>query len=127
MKPETIEESAIRPLIEQFYERVKADALLGPVFDAAVHDWDDHHARLTDFWSSIMRMSGRYKGSPLAMHLRHAQFMTRHRFERWLEIWRETTDEMLPPPVAAAIQAKAARMAESFQLAVQYHRPSMAA
>lgn len=120
--PSMIAEEAIQPLVEAFYERVRADPLLAPVFGAHVHDWDDHHARLADFWSSILRTSGRYKGSPLALHLLHADAMTPERFERWLSLWRATSEEVLPPPVAAVVQAKAARIAESFQLAIQYRR-----
>lgn len=125
-RPSLIDESALRPLIGQFYERVRADPLLGPVFAAAVHDWDDHHARLADFWSSVMLTTGRYKGNPVALHLIHAASMTPERFDRWLTLWRRTTDERLDPAAAAALQAKAARIAESLQLAVQYRRPAAA-
>jgi hemoglobin len=121
--PSLIQEADIRPLVESFYEKVRADPLLAPVFVAHVHDWEDHHARLADFWSSIMLTSGRYKGSPLALHLMHADELTKERFDRWLELWRETSAELLAPPIAAAVQAKAARIAESFQLAIRY-RPS---
>jgi hemoglobin len=117
-----LEESAIRPVVERFYERVRADGALGPVFQAAVHDWDDHHGRLADFWSSVMLTSGRYKGNPVALHLRHARALTPAAFERWLNLWALTTEEMLPLPVARAMQAKAARIAESLQLAIQYRR-----
>lgn len=125
-RPPLIDEAALRPLIEHFYQRVRADALLGPVFAAAVHDWDDHHARLADFWSSVMLTTGRYKGNPVALHLIHADSMTPERFARWLTLWRQTTDERLDPAAAAAMQAKAARIAESLQLAVQYRRPAAA-
>lgn len=122
-----IDEAAIRPLIEAFYARVRGDDLLGPIFGAAVHDWNDHHGRLSDFWSSVMLTSGRYKGNPVALHLLHAEAMTADRFARWLSLWRDTTNERLAPAVAAALQAKAERIAESLQLAVQYRRPSQAA
>ena len=125
-RPPLIDEAALRPLIEHFYERVRADPLLGPAFGAAVHDWDDHHARLADFWSSVMLTTGRYKGNPVALHLIHADSMTPDRFARWLALWRQTTDERLDPAAAAAMQAKAARIAESLQLAVQYRRPAAA-
>lgn len=118
----TLEDNEIRPLVEQFYQRVRADRLLGPIFSASVEDWDDHHARLADFWSSIMLTTGRYKGNPLALHLLHSEAMTPDRFARWLELWRETSNALLSPPAAAAVQAKAARIAESFQLAIQYRR-----
>lgn len=115
-----LEEVAIRPVVERFYDHVRADAALGPVFAAAVQDWNDHHARLADFWSSVMLTTGRYKGNPVALHLRHADALTPAAFARWLQLWAQTTDEMLPPEVARAMQAKAARIAESLQLAIQF-------
>jgi hemoglobin len=122
-----LEEGEIRPVVERFYARVRADEALGPVFDAVIHDWNDHHARLTDFWSSVMLSSGRYKGNPVALHARHAEALTPQTFVRWLQLWAQTTDEMLPPPIARAMQAKAARIAESLQLALHYRAASHAA
>jgi hemoglobin len=118
-----LEEAAIKPLVGRFYERVRADAELGPVFSEAVLDWDDHHARLADFWSSVMLATGRYKGNPVALHIRHSKALTPAAFNRWLSLWRETTEELLPLPVARAMQAKAERIAESLQLAIRHRRP----
>lgn len=122
-RPQIVDESALRPLIEAFYARVRADPGLGPVFADAVSDWDDHHGRLADFWSSVMLGSGRYKGNPVALHLIHADRLAPELFARWLELWRLTTEEMLPPAAAIALQEKAGRIAESLQLAIRYRRP----
>lgn len=116
-----IDESSIRLLVERFYSRVRADPLLAPVF-AAVEDWDDHQGRLSDFWSSVMFATGRYKGDPVARHLRHAESMTHERFHRWLALWRLSAEEMLPPDAARAVQVRAERIAESLQLAVTRRR-----
>lgn len=113
-----IDEAALERLIPAFYARVRADAEIGPLFDAAVHDWPDHLEKLIAFWSSVMLTSGRYKGSPMAAHLRHKAAITPAMFDRWLAIWAATTGEMLAPAAAAALQAKAARIAESLQLAL---------
>ena len=121
-----IEEAWLQPLVERFYARVQADPLLSPVFAQAVADWPDHHRRLVDFWSSIMLTTGRYKGNPVALHMRHADAMTPERFARWLQLWRQTSDEMLPAAAAAAVQAKAERIAESLALAIRYRRPAAA-
>jgi truncated hemoglobin YjbI/tellurite resistance-related uncharacterized protein len=115
---EGIEEAGLRRLIERFYARVRVDELLGPLFNDAVHDWPDHLQKLADFWSSVMLTSGRYKGTPLAAHLKHKDRITPAMFERWLALWRETTDAHMSPEAAAALQAKAARIAQSLQLAV---------
>ena len=113
-----IDEAALERLIPAFYARVRDDAQIGPLFTDAVHDWPDHLERLVAFWSSVMLTSGRYKGSPMAAHLKHRDAITPAMFDRWLAIWTDTTNELLAPGAAAALQAKAARIAESLQLAL---------
>ncbi len=113
-----IDEAALERLIPAFYDRVRADADIGPLFNAAVHDWANHLEKLVAFWSSVMLTSGRYKGSPVAKHLKHQAAITPAMFDRWLAIWADTTNELLAPAAATALQAKAARIAESLQLAL---------
>jgi truncated hemoglobin YjbI/tellurite resistance-related uncharacterized protein len=113
-------EAALPALLERFYARVRADAELGPVFNDAVEDWDRHLATLTDFWSSVMLTTGRYRGNPMQVHRRHGARISSEMFGRWLEIWNQTTAEMVSPPVAEAMQAKAARIAHSLDLAIHF-------
>lgn len=111
-----IDEAALARLIPRFYQRVREDAALGPVFDEAIDDWPEHLDRLVDFWSSVMLRSGRYKGNPMSAHMRHKARITPALFERWLALWAETTNAVMAPRAAAALQHKAARIAESLQL-----------
>lgn len=113
-------EADLPPLMERFYGRVRADAVLGPVFAASVDDWPEHLNRIASFWSSVMLSSGRYKGQPVRVHLAIAHRITPAMFERWLAIWRECTDAMLPREAAEAMQSRAARIAESLQLAIAH-------
>lgn len=122
-----ITEEDIARLIPAFYARVRQDALLGPIFNGAIDDWPHHLVKLQDFWSSVMLTTGRYKGQPMAAHIRHDASLTREAFDRWLELWRQTTDELLPPATAAALQDKASRIGESLQLGVRLHRERNAA
>ena len=62
--------------VDRFYAKARADALLGPVFNDAVEDWPHHLAKIQAFWSSVMLTSGRYKGSPMAAHLKHGARLT---------------------------------------------------
>ncbi len=116
--PETLDDAALTALVEEFYARVRADAELGPVFNDAVHDWPEHLQQLSRFWHSVMHGSGRYKGQPVPAHMRHIGRITPELFARWLALWARTTDELMPADAAAALQAKAARIAESLQLAL---------
>jgi hemoglobin len=118
-----IDEEGLSRLVALFYDRVRADAALGPVFEGAVEDWPEHLDRLAAFWSSVMLTSGRYKGNPMAAHLKHVHRITPALFARWLELWREATAEAMPPTVAAALQERAARIAASLQLALSKFEP----
>lgn len=119
-----IPEEALPPLLERFYERVRRDPELGPVFAEAIGNWPEHLQKLAAFWSSVMMTTGRYKGNPVAAHLRHAGKLTSVMFERWLALWASTTDEMLAPDQAAAMQAKAARIGESLRLSLRLETPA---
>ena len=71
MKIDQISEDGIRRLVDEFYARVRADTELAPIFYRAIPgDWGLHLATMRDFWSSVMLTSGRYKGNPVAVHLR---------------------------------------------------------
>ena len=117
-------EEILGRLVDCFYARVRGDELIGPLFNAAVSNWPEHLEKLTAFWSSVMLTSGRYKGNPMAAHLRHASQIEPAMFGRWLELWRETAREMLDEESAAAIVAKADRIAESLQLGLFFRLPS---
>jgi len=109
-------EEQLSELVDRFYAKVREDAVLGPVFNAAVDDWPTHLDRLSAFWSSVMLTSGRYKGNPMAVHLKHREAIRPAMFSRWLELWGQTASETLSEPAAAAVVEKADRIAESLQL-----------
>lgn len=109
-------------LIPEFYNRIRSDVVLGPIFYNAISDWPEHLETLKSFWSSIILGTGRYKGQPMVKHLLHHEKMTLANFEHWLSIWHQTTNDLLPPDHAAVLQAKADRIAESLRLGVEFHR-----
>jgi hemoglobin len=111
-----ITEQQLEQLVDRFYAKVREDEVLGPVFNAAVQDWPEHLEKLTAFWSSVMLTTGRYKGNPMVAHLKHKSVIEPAMFDRWLQLWRETASEVLDGADAAAVAAKAGRIAESLQL-----------
>ena len=108
-------------LVDRFYDTVRADALLGPVFNAAIDDWDHHLDHIAQFWAAGLLGVGRFTGRPMAKHMR--QPITPPMFDRWLALWKEATDETYVPPIAQALQARAGRIAESFKLGM-FYRPA---
>ena len=113
-----LDETALKPVVRRFYERVREDAELGPIFNDAIKDWPEHLEKLSSFWNSVMLGTGSYKGNPVAAHLKHRDRITPQLFDRWLSLWNRTATELLPGEEAAALQEKAKRIAESLQLAL---------
>jgi hemoglobin len=127
MSHTAITEADIDRLVPRFYDRVRADPVLGPIFDGAISDWPHHLEKLKAFWSSVMLGSGRFKGQPMVAHLRHGDHMTADNFSRWLALWVEETRECVGADAAAEFQDKAERIAESLQLGIWFHRERSAA
>lgn len=120
-------EQSLPGLIDTFYGRVRQDPELGPVFNDAVDDWDHHLGLLVEFWSSVMLGTKSFRGNPMQAHLKHVARIRSDMFGRWLSIWNATTSELLSPAAAEAIQAKAARIGQSLDMALHYRpeRPAL--
>lgn len=105
-----VDEPLIRRLVDTFYDRVTADAVLGPVFGSRVTDWPLHLSRMYDFWSAVVLQTGRYAGRPLERHRAIAELEPAH-FDRWLALWSQTVHDVAPPGVRERFTIPAARMA----------------
>ncbi len=122
-----VDEALIQRVVHAFYDRVRADALLGPVFDRVIaEDWDSHLAKLCDFWSSVLLMSGRFKGAPMVAHVRIEEIAPEH-FQRWLALFRETVQAICPPPAAALFIARSELIAQSLQFGISASRGELIA
>lgn len=100
-------------LVDRFYDKVQRDPVLGPVFNPAVHDWDEHKATLVDFWASVVLRAGRYRGNPMAMHRPHP--IDAAHFDHWLALWQETAVEVTGPENAQVLLAYAERIGRSLK------------
>lgn len=117
-----VTERMICDLVHVFYAKVRLDKELGPTFERVVGpDWDAHLAKLCDFWSSVLLMTGRFKGAPMDAHIRIAELRPAH-FVRWLTLFNETAEEVCPAPAAALFKEKADLIARSLQLGIAASR-----
>jgi hemoglobin len=121
-KLDQITEEGICRLVDDFYDKIRADPELGPIFFRAIPgDWGPHLATMRKFWSSVMLTSGRYKGDPVTVH-RHVAGIEMELFERWLKLFHLTSRELFVDNIADAFLEKAAHIAESLKLAL-FYRP----
>ena len=115
--PKPLDRRSIERLVEDFYGAVRADALLGPVFDAAIGArWPQHLVRKADFWATVMLGSGGYRGNVMQRHLDLPTLGAQH-VERWLELWQTPTTLLFEPAAAARLQSVAQGIARMILLA----------
>lgn len=119
---EGIDRTLIALVVQRFYARVRADAVLGPIFNPRVEDWPEHEAKITRFWSSVLLMSGEYHGSPMQVHLAIPD-LDRTDFDRWLALFDQALASSCDADQAADFRSRAARIAEAFQFARAAQRP----
>lgn len=108
------DEARLAVLVDSFYDKVRADPMLGPVFNALVDDWDAHKRLLTSFWATVALRAGSYRGNPMARH--RPLPIGRQHFERWLALWRETAGEVLEPGPAALMAGYAERIGRGLRM-----------
>jgi len=108
---ERITEDQIRAVVDEFYRRARRDHRLGPVFETQVHSWDEHLARITNFWSAALLRTGRYSGKPVEQH-RAIDDLSLGHFDRWLELFEATVRDLCSDREAEAFLVRARRMRE---------------
>jgi hemoglobin len=121
--PDALDDALIRRVVDEFYNEVRRDEVLGPIFNRRIApgDWPRHLEKMCDFWSSVLLRTGRYAGQPLRPHLEMDEIED-GTFERWLGLFRKTVDGECGPDTAARFMEMAQRIARSFRLALAFHR-----
>ena len=101
-------------LVDRFYDRVRADALLGPIFDGVARvNWETHLPKLYDFWDTVMFRANTFRGNLIGAHARliPAAAMGKELFDHWLGLFRKTVAENFDGPNAEHIVRCAEDMA----------------
>ena len=94
--PNLYTEEEVAQLVHQFYAKARKDPGLGPIFEAHVIDWDAHFVQMTNFWSAQLRGTSRFRGAPMPKHIVLPD-LTAELFERWLQLFKQTTEELGNP------------------------------
>jgi hemoglobin len=105
-------------LVDGFYERVRGDELLGPIFNDVAHtDWARHLPKMYDFWEGVLFGVAGFRGNPLAVHrdLARRVPLGRREFGRWLDLFHESVDALFSGPCAEDAKARALRIAAVMQ------------
>ncbi len=114
-------EEEIHEMVHTFYADIRRDEVLGPIFNSHVADWDEHLGKLVDFWSSILRRTGRFSGTPMPKHIALPD-LSAELFQRWLALFQQSNARLSNQELSAAANAAAQRIAQSLWFGYQMSR-----
>ncbi len=104
---------SIAQLVSRFYSDVRADQVLGPVFEVALSErWASHLPRMVEFWTTMTLGSRSFTGNVFARHMA-VPGVTELHFERWMRLWRSNTQALFEPTTAHHLQELAAGIAHN--------------
>ncbi len=105
---------AVRLLVNSFYEKVRVDPLIGPIFtDVAQVDWSSHLPKMYPFWETIILGNNAYDGHPFRPHLvvNQQHTLQPEHFERWLQLFYATLAENFTGETAEQVRQRATQIA----------------
>ena len=113
MKTDVRNHDDIKLFVNTFYDRVKADELLAPIFlEKIPGDWGPHLDIMYRFWNAALFNVREYTGNPFMKHI-HLPLQQGH-FERWIDLFYMTMDALFEGPVADEAKRRAMIMAHTF-------------
>jgi hemoglobin len=111
----------IKKLVDTFYEKVRQDELLAPIFNTRIKDrWPQHLEKMYAFWQTVLLDQHSYHGSPFPPH---AQLpINGCHFEKWIELFNSSVDSLFEGQKANEAKWRAGKMAELFQSKIDFYR-----
>lgn len=121
MKSDIKNSNEIKTLVDSFYEKVKQDELLAPIFESRITgDWGPHLETMYRFWNAALFNVREYTGNPFMTH-KNLPLAQEH-FERWINLFYQTIDELFEGDVAEEAKRRSMIMAHTFYSRMQIRK-----
>lgn len=109
-KADITTEEDIKILVHRFYDKVRRDEVLAPVFNAVIQgDWDMHLQKMCDFWGTLLLYTRKYLEDPMVKHMPLP--IQQEHFDRWLQLFGQTVDECFAGDLATEAKKRAGNIA----------------
>lgn len=123
MKNEILSITDVKQLVDTFYDKVREDELLSPIFNNVIKEhWPEHLEKLYRFWQTILLEEHTYFGSPFVPHVKLP--VGKEHFDRWLQLFFSNIDDQFKGEKAAEAKWRAKKMAEMFQMKIEMYKNS---
>ncbi len=127
MRKEITSRADLAVLVRVFYDKIRKDNELGPIFNSIIKDWEPHLEKITDFWEQHVFGVPKYFGNPIEAHNEVDAKMnfgiTAHNFGTWLFYWMQTLDELFEGKNVEVLKFKARKMQTVFFVSMVQERP----
>ena len=118
----------IELLINTFYEKVKKDDTIGFIFnDIAKVNWEQHLPIMFDFWETLLLDVVSYSKNAMEVHYtlnRKIPLEEKH-FQRWLQLFSETVDDLFTGNIATMAKTKAKSIAALMQFKMKQEKSGL--
>ncbi|MCV6825312.1 MULTISPECIES: group III truncated hemoglobin [Halocynthiibacter] len=108
-------------VVAQFYKRIRAHDVLGPIFiqrlGTTAQVWRPHEAKIAAFWRNAILFEREYSGNPMQVHMQVPAIMPEH-FALWLDLFDEVLAEELRPEAARSFSALAHRIGRGLRMGI---------
>jgi hemoglobin len=121
MKTDIESRKDIELLVNQFYEKVKTDPLIGYIFTEIVKvNWERHLPVMVDFWENTLFYTGNYNGNPMETHSRLNRIIPLQAayFKQWTNLFNSTVDELFAGIKAELAKQRAVSISTVMQIKI---------
>ncbi|RDU58463.1 group III truncated hemoglobin [Helicobacter sp. MIT 99-5507] len=120
-----INKESIDKLMDIFYDKIKSDNNLGPIFKSKIGEskeaWDKHKDKISNFWQGQILGEGNYRRQPMKTHIELPPFPQEF-FNIWLDLFSQSLDLVFDDNCKAVFLKRAQMIANSFQnMIYKYH------
>lgn len=121
MKSDITSRTDIEKLVNEFYNLVQNDPLIGHIFNDIIKDkWPEHLSKMYRFWETVLLNNHTYNGAPFFPHATLP--LHKEHFDQWLSLFRTTVNTFFEGPKAKEAIERADKMALMFLSKINYIR-----
>ena len=110
MKKDILTRDDIELLVNEFYNKVKQDPVIGYIFsDIARVNWEKHLPVMYDFFENMLFYTGSYAGNPMELHkhLHRLSSLNSGHFDQWNYLFSTTVNELFAGANANLVKQRA--------------------
>ena len=110
----------VKKMVNSFYEKVRQDDLIGPIFNEVIEDWEPHLMKMCGFWQSILLNEPSYSGRPFPPHIKLN--VGKEHFERWVSLFVANVQDQFEGDRATEAKKRAKLMGALFHSKMEHMR-----